>query len=230
MIGAAATPVLNMLIYTDYLRPIVSIVFWYLSFPLAGRTFLHNALAPPQSERPCHILISGKNRKGQFSHLLESPVLGVEGIVMKSLPLAIRALHHANILSTAGAVVTAVSCTDRATHTSVHFLTDQHTHAQHANPTHPMKPMMFGSTMDAIRATMPTIANTPAKIVSRTLPANPMTFMKVFDTILSILLLLLLGVIDNVACFCDFLASKGFDIRYLVCYLTIALRSPSDAL
>ena len=230
MVGAAATPVLNMLIYTDYLRPIVSIVFWYLSFPLAGRTFLHNTLAPPQSERPCHILISGKNHKGQFSHLLESPVQSVKGIVMESYSLAIGTFHHADILSTAGAVVTAVSCTDRATHTSVHFLTDQHTHAQNANPTHPMKPMMSGSTMDAIRVTMPTIANIPAKIVSRTLPANPKTFMKVFDTILSILLLLLLGVIDNVACFCDFPAPQSFDVAHLIGYLAIALRSPSDAL
>ena len=100
--------------------------------------------------------------------------------------LAVRADHHPHLLSTAGAVITAISCAYRATHTNGHLLSDQQNQA--ANPA-AIQPIIFiksPSMIDINNADRLMNPHTPAKTVSSTEPAKPMAFKKVLDTIDSI--------------------------------------------
>ena len=115
------------------------------------------------------------------------PVYPVEDLVVSlSRALAVGTSDHPYLLSTAGAVITAVSCTNRTAHTSASLRTDQSIHATNPANAERMTERMSLSTIDITRLPIDSIANTPAKIVRRRLAKKPMTFRKVFDTFDSI--------------------------------------------
>ena len=101
-------------------------VFRNLALSLAGRAGFSRISAEVLVQSKCRILVIRKHTPAKFrtfdcSSLMNMPCLERP----YSAALAIRASYHADTLSAAGAVVTAVSCTDRATHIIRSLLTDQ---------------------------------------------------------------------------------------------------------
>lgn len=105
--------------------------------------------------------------------------------------LAIWTRVHADFLSADGAVIRTVARTNRTTHyTRVSLRTDQIIQATNPQKTASMTERMSLSTIDIIVQHNAHMANIPAKIVSITQPAKPMTLRKVLDTIVFIFLVL----------------------------------------
>ena len=104
-----------------------------------------------------------------------------------SCSLAVRAGHDIRAIPTAWAVIAVVSLTYRATHTRTSLLNDQHHHPAIAVTTHPttsrrLQLMMLITKQDTLMN-----PNIPANIVRNKAPAKPITFIKVLDTLFSIL-------------------------------------------
>lgn len=79
--------------------------------------------------------------------------------------------------------MTAVSCTNRTTHTNGALRSDQQNRAANPAATHPIILTKSPSMMLIKSADTLTNPHSPANSVSRMLPAMPITFIKVFDTI-----------------------------------------------
>lgn len=104
-------------------------------------------------------------------------------IVTLSSSIAVRTSDHLYILRTAGTVITTVSCTNRTTHTIGALRSDQQNSPTAPAATHPTILKKSPSIIDKKNADMLTKPHNPANSVSKRLPVNPMTFMKVIDTI-----------------------------------------------
>lgn len=164
--------------------PIVSVVLRYLSFSLAGPAFLPWPSAPVLT--PCYRIILIL-RKYVVTYLryrcgdVSMDMIRLEWSHPRTI--AIRTSDHLYLLPAAGTVVTAVTCTNRTTHTSVSLRMLQTIHARKTDPILAATVRISLSITDIISVDTLMKPNIPAKIVSRMLPAMPITFIKVFDTI-----------------------------------------------
>jgi hypothetical protein len=109
--------------------------------------------------------------------------------VSYSISAAVGAFHHADILSTARAVITAVSRANRTAHTKVSLRIDQRIHETNPAPTHPITETKSLLTIDMIKAQSATIANKPEQIVKKRDAPNPMHLSTIFSNFFIAMLL-----------------------------------------
>ena len=159
-----------------------------LALTLASGTGFSWPSAPVLSEISCRILVL---RDGQPCKLGASDghsVVNVKCLVGSiTRTLAIWTSDHADFFSAAWAATAVVALTNRTTHTKGSLRRDQQNQAAAPAATHPIIVKRSPSMMLIKRAARLVNAQNPAKRVRKRLPAKPITFMKVLDTICSIL-------------------------------------------
>jgi hypothetical protein len=112
----------------------------------------------------------------------------MEGSVcFPSRSLAIRTGNHSYILTAARAIATAVAFADRTAHTNADLLSDQHQNPAQAAAMHPIMCIRSHSMMLIKREQRLTKPHIPANAVRKMHTRMPITFIKVFDTMFSIL-------------------------------------------
>lgn len=164
--------------------PIVSIVLRYLSFSLAGPAFLPWPSAPVLTPRYRIILILRKYVVTYLRDLCRDMSMDMISLVcFHPRSLAVRASHHPYRFSTAGTVVTTVSCTYRTAHTRGSLRSSQHIHPAKPAAALAATVKISFSITDITRADTLMNPNIPAKRVRKRLPAKPMILANAFDTI-----------------------------------------------
>lgn len=165
------------------IQPIILFIR-YLTFALAGRAFLPRKSAPVLTPHHRIILILREYLPGRFRHFSSHPPVYMEcSMLPHPGTLAFRTDSHLWDTSTAGTIMTAVSCAYTATHTNGALRSDQQNRSANPAATHPIILTKSPSMMLIKSADTLTNPHSPANSVSRMLPAMPITFIKVFDTI-----------------------------------------------
>lgn len=163
--------------------PIVS-VLRYLSFSLTGPASLPWPSAPVLSPHYRIILILRKYVVTDLRDICRDVSVDVISLVcFHPCPIAVRASHHPYRFSTAGTVVTTVSCTYRTTHTRGSLRSSQQIHPAKPAAALAATVRMSLSITDITRADTLMNPNIPAKRVRKRLPAKPMILANAFDTI-----------------------------------------------
>ena len=117
--------------------------------------------------------------------------LARESLIINSQPFTFRAFNHIKIFRAAGAVLTAISCTYRTTHTNGALRIDQQHHAR--NPHTTLIAVVMKSPSIALMTSAPMHENpkNPAKIVSIRQPRNPTILAtKLFSLVVSMVMIL----------------------------------------
>lgn len=159
-----------------------SIAFRYLAISLAGRTGLPRISAEVLVQSQCRILVIRKHAPAEFCAFDCSSLMDVPCLERPySTAFAVRASNHADILPAAGAVVTAVTCTDRATHIMRSLLTDQIMHATTAQNTARMADRMSFWIIDITKQLIAASAKMHANKVINALAQMPIALTRVFN-------------------------------------------------
>lgn len=162
----------------------VSIFFRNLAITFAGRAAFSWQLAIVLSFQGCNILVTRKKIPAYRCDFNVFPGMNIKSSMWRiSGSLAVWTSNHSYFLTAAGAVITAVSCTDRAAHLKGSLRSDQQNRAAAPAATHPIIFMRSRSIIDMKKAERLTKLHIPANRVSSNAPAKPITLIKVLDTI-----------------------------------------------
>ena len=158
-------------------------VFRNLALSLAGRAGLSRISAEVLVQSQCRILVIRKHAPAEFCTFDCSSLMDVPCLERPySTAFAVRASNHADILPAAGAVVTAVTCTDRTTHMMRSLLIDQIMHATTAQNTARMADRMSFWITDITKQLIAASAKMHANKVINALAQMPIALTRVFNT------------------------------------------------